>query len=514
MITKATAEDWLRDRGLRASEALRAAYCFDDDRLPALLHRPADDAAPTRDEAEEIIAASRWPLDPHLVPLIPVDERSYACVVASPAEGPSLPGEGAVVRWHLDAPDVDDQAALLDVRADLYLESVAEELGARGPGLARMLDEIGPSYQAEYLDEGRRPRDFAVRPVRIACQNVIVALGAFAHDSTIDGMAVAAWQTCEVPHVAAHEGARALAALMLCDAFRSGGTMEIRFDRPVRVAVRRTTRAGESLVTDTTYPAHPERAVPASLRRYGRTVGVALGARDPAAISPAEARELFLAVTPMPAELAGRVRRAVDAGLATPERLCFVLLSRIWSEVELDLLLGVSPRAGSLLRGGAAWTDRPARQAECEIGRAALMVGMFHRRVDGRDHGDTDEGPRVVEDRRRGVTWSVLPGVGGVRLDGVAPGAVPWTATSLPTDGTVLVLPRATPSGDDVALAASLVPTTAPSQPVALLIPADADVDEVAAGEQGVRVLRCPDRLARLDAALEARLRDARVSRA
>ena len=102
-----------------------------------------------------------------------------------------------------------------------------------------------------------------------------------------------------MPHVATHEANRALAALTLCDAFQNGGTMEIRFDRDARFM-----QDGKPI----TYHGHPEKAVPASLRRFGRTVGVTLGAEDPRAITPAEARELFLAITPMPAELrsAGR----------------------------------------------------------------------------------------------------------------------------------------------------------------------------------------------------------------
>ena len=94
---------------------------------------------------------------------------------------------------------------------------------------------------------------------------MIVALAAFAQDSAFDGLSVVAWQTCEVPHVATHEANRALAALTLCDAFKSGGTMEIRFDRPARL----TSTAGRIV-----FHGHPENAVPASLRRYGRTVGV------------------------------------------------------------------------------------------------------------------------------------------------------------------------------------------------------------------------------------------------
>ena len=124
-----------------------------------------------------------------------------------------------------------------------------------------------------------------------------------------------AWQTCEVPHVATHEANRGLAALTLCDAYRNGGTMEIRFDWPGQV------RVGDKSVR---YAGHVEGQVPASLRRYARTVGVTLGTHDRGAIFPDEARALFLAVTPMPASLAARATTAMSDYGIPPERLgCF-----------------------------------------------------------------------------------------------------------------------------------------------------------------------------------------------
>ena len=175
--------------------------------------------------------------------------------------------------------------------------------------------------------------------------------------------------------------------------------MEIRFDRDARLTCK-----GRRIV----YHGHPEKAVPASLRRYGRTVGVYLGAEDPAAITPAEARELFLAVTPMPPDCAHRVDDAVATRGISPERICFSLLSQIWREPELDFILATSGRAASILEGGAPWTDRASRQAESEVCRAAVMAGMLFRRLNSTDAaGDAGSAVRVVEDRSTGVTWHV-----------------------------------------------------------------------------------------------------------
>ena len=434
----------------------------------------------------------------NLLPIAAVDDESLACVVCAPAQLPDDAGNGLIVRWHTRDVAPRFQADVLDIGIVDYVSSLEEELAARQDGLRRILDWIGPAYREAYLAKDKRPRDFVIRPVRIACQNVIVGLAAFAQDSTFDGLSVVAWQTCEVPHVATHEGNRALAALTLCDAFRNGGTMEIRFDRDARL-----TSNGRRIV----YHGHPEKAVPASLRRYGRTVGVYLGAEDPAAITPAEARELFLAVTPMPSELRTRVDDAVATRGISPERICFSLLSQIWREPELDFILATSGRAASILEGGAPWTDRASRQAESEVCRAAVMAGMLFRRLNSTDAaGDASSAVRVVEDRSTGVTWDVDEVSGAVTFRGLdATASVPWThgiggvdeVTVFPRTALTSDLARALAADGSPGLKAVLVPADVPSPP----------------GADGVVVLRCPDRLADIDKDIERRLLTSRISR-
>lgn len=448
------------------------------------------------DALDLIEAESAYELPQGLLPLCFVDDRSLACVVIEPNER-QLP-VGIVLRWHLDDVAPNKQLRLLDVDPVSYVSSVAEELEARGAGLDRMLDEIGPAYQQSHLSYEKRPRDFVVRPVRIACQNVIVGLAAIAQEASFDGLNVLAWQTCEVPHVATHEANRALAALTLCDAFQNGGTMEIRFDRGGRVAFGSQTFA---------YDGHPEGQVPASLRRYGRTVGVMLGEEDPGAIIPGEARELFLAVTPMRPELRERVEGEIGNRGTAPERLCFTLLSGVWREIELDWILATSPRGSSILAGGADWRERTARQAEMEICRTALMAGMLFARLDGRDAASGEDGPRLVEDQRVGVDWHVDTELAAVSFAGRDPAdPLPWLGGRVENpEEPLTVLPRSIVTAEVRETAARL----AASGPVAILLPRDAPEPQLETG----LVMRCPDRLSDLDKAVEAKLLTSRISR-
>jgi hypothetical protein len=482
------------------SEKLARAYVDAPKPAADLLYRPTAPAgAHDLAWACETIEGSPWPLREDLMPLLPVDDASFACAVVE--EGGDVPID-SVVRWHLGVEDGAYQGKLLDSDVDLFVKSVAEELGAREAGLTRMLDEIGPWYESCYLAESKRPKDFVLRPVRLACQNVIAGLGAFTHVSSLDGMAVLAWQTCEVPHVGTHEANRALAALLLCDAYQSGGTMEIRFDWPVELD---TAPSGPLR-----YEGHPEMTVPASLRRYGRTVGLELGSECPGSISPTEARDLFLSVTPMPAGLERRIHQAAARGVASPERLCYTLLSGVWRDVEVDFLLGTSERAGAILRGGAHWEFRSQRQAETQLARAALMIGMLHRRLDAQDSAGAAGETRVLEDCRAGVAWSVVEELGAVMFEGLRAERMPWQDGSAQCEegGSLLVLPRPFPSAEDVEAVRSL----AEVGPAAIVVPDDADLTGIDVA--GVIVLRCPDRLGELDLAIESNLLKLRLARA
>jgi len=496
-------EAYLASRDLVVPPRLRSALTGTlPERLDGVLLLPGGGANLTDGSlewAEAVIDESAWPLLPNLVPLHQIDERSFACVIASDVDaGSPLPGEGRVVRWHLEARSSELQAALLDTDCELYLESVADELKHRPEGLRLMLEVIGPAYEESHIAREKRPRDFVVRPLRIACQNVIVALAAFAQEAQFDGLAVQAWQTCEAPHIATHEANRALAVTTLCDAFQNGGTMEIRFDRYAWIR-----RDGKQIELR----GHPEGQVPASLRRFARTVGVEVG-REPARISPTEARELFRAVTPMPDGLRDRFDWAVANLGIGPERLCYTLLKPVWRDIELDFLLGTSARVRSILAGGADWTDRDARQAESEACRAALMAGMLYRRLNATDAAASDGGVRVIEGSTVGVAWEVLDEPGAVRFTGLnTEEPLPWLGRHLrPGTGSLTLLPRSMVTDATLAAAVEL----SVDQLVGIVVPRDTELPQI---PDGLLVLECPDRVRDIDRVIEEKLLTARISR-
>lgn len=424
----------------------------------------------------------------HLVPIMPVDEASIACLVCSPSGQSWLPPDfGCIVRWHLADVPPRAQRRVLDVSLGEYGKTVRQDLDARADGKAQLLKI---ARNAEQVAASRKLRSFDSRPIRLAVQNVIVGLAAVRHDSNFDGLAVDAWQACEVPHVNAHEGARGLLAMTLTEAFRAGGTMEIRFDQ------------------------HPEGGIPAVLRQFARVNNIEL--RDSKAISPAESRELLHAVAQMPEELRRLVDGAAADGVLTPERACFLLLSKVWRPIELEFILSVSSRAGFILSGGTDPLNRGAAQAEYDVCRSALMVGMLTERLaspEGHAQSTT-----VLEDSRIQVRWAVHPESGLVTLEPGSETPIPWIARALdPDEHPMLLSPGrrliviARPRFDKAPLpTASDLPSRNSAQVVAYLTPRDVVVPN---DQSDVVFLACPDSVRDLDVAIETRLRSARVGR-
>jgi hypothetical protein len=433
------------------------------------------------------VQALRDAIDPppgNLLPLAVVCESSFACLVCDRAiDDPTLiHGQGhEVLRWHLGRIGAPFQGEILDLDPLSYLDSLAVEMAGRTPA-RQAVEKAAAAYYESHVAAEARPAKDVLRPVQLACQNVIIGLATLRHDAIFDGLRVEAYVTCEVPHLATGEADRAMAGLLLCDAFQSGGTMEIRFGRQ--------DQRGDA-------------PLPASLRRYARARGLQIGAADQYSISPSEARALFLLVTPMSEELHFHAHSALDSGRISPERLCHAVMAGVWRDIELSYLLATTGRAASILEGGAAPLDRVARSLEAESSRAALMIGTLLARLEQ----DSNSAPQVIEDDRVPVAWSVEPELGAV-LFVLPPGvALPWRQ-DVRHMRDIIVLPRPMPSPSDIE---ALAQTQAdnPEAGVFLLVPQDAET----AGLGDAAVLRCPQSLELLDQAVRGKLDTMRISR-
>lgn len=369
--------------------------------LQGLVYRaaPPYDRPPSIAWANVLLNTAKHPPPVALVPLMPLDDRSLACVVCS-QRGAARPADfGLVVRWHLDDVPARAQRQILDVSTTKFLDTMATDLAKRDEGIA-IIERVAAKYHKTHGKSGKLPRYFDERPIRLAVQNVIVGLAALRYDRQYDAVSVSAWNTCQVPHLAAHEGTRGLAALTLAEAFRCGSTMEVRFQR------------------------HPEKTVPATLCQFGRTQGCDLGAEETGSISPGEARALMWAVTKMPQSLRNRLKRICETGNLSPERSCYAILSGTWSAVGVDFMLETDPgTALRVLSGGSIPTAWWEHRLELGLARRAFLADRVFARASG---PSGEEGSTVVtfEDDPLSQTWQVDGREQGLSITGGS--SIPW----------------------------------------------------------------------------------------
>ena len=103
------------------------------------------------------------------------------------------------------------------------------------------------------------------------------------------------------------------------------------------------------------------------------------------------------------------------------------------------------------------------------------------------------------------MEWQVESELGAVRYLRLPDVPLPW-AHGIPPSSSLLVFPRATVTNT----LAQTLEAMGQREATALIVPADAEPPTV---PEGVAVLRCPDRLADIDKAIEATLLTSRISR-
>jgi len=132
-------------------------------------------------------------------------------------------------------------------------------------------------------------------------------------------------------------------------------------------------------------------------------------------------------------------------------------------------------------------------------------MSMVFNRLNNRDSAGDADGVRVLEDNRQGVAWHVDGDSASVELTNLdASQPLPWCGYG-PT-AAVRVFPRTIVTAEAIAA----IRDARRDSLAALLIP----LDSMAEVPGDVLVMRCPDRLADLDKAIEAKLLTSRIARA
>ncbi|MEK6750654.1 MAG: SMI1/KNR4 family protein [Chloroflexota bacterium] len=243
--------------------------------------------------------------------------------------------------------------------------------------LEQRVKEFQRTTDYDHAAGGKLPRNHIWRPYRFCVQDVLLGATVVQHVRGDNYLNVDVFLTEEVPPYEPGSGVRGLLLFLLCEAYKCGGTMEIRFTTNVE--------GGK---------------VPKKIQDLALRLSVSIPEENLSSgvLTPRDSRSLFLALTPLSSQSLTRI-----AGLKLSiERCCYVVQKGIWSISEAELILMCATNPDRLFMGGAAAEQRLLYAQDVYFGRLALLGGNLDRAL-ARPKWEPSESNLEVEDDERQI---------------------------------------------------------------------------------------------------------------
>ncbi len=400
------------------------------------------------------------------------------------------------------------------VETSLHAVAQAEELQLqyRQVGL-RKLEQHVQKFDEDYLKVGKVPRNHVWRPYRFCTQDVVLGLTVVSHSPDRNCLEVDVCLTSDIPEYEDGSGARVMASFLLSEAYKCGGSMEIRFTENVE-----------------------DGRVPLALIELATQHQVQLSYIAEGKITPSESRRLYTAVTDFSPSLRSRIEELANQRRLSQEKACFVVQRGIWTKAELEHLVAGSSRADAILGGDALPEQRQLYLNDLGHARAAVMGGFLDRKMAKRQRGDEVEAVDLEDDvRPLEIDFDEHYYAKAYRSTEALP--IPWVVNAgthlavVPSGSQAVILIRARDTidlkhqlADDLALARQMKELIVPQDPqsqICILVPRDfedlpkPDSERLEAEAQhlGIHILVCPETSTALNTDAIRRMATSRITR-
>lgn len=314
----------------------------------------------------------------NLVPVEDLGQGELACIDGSNKASPVSP----VYRISLTKNISLSEAQVLAPSFDSYLferlNRLKRDIGQVETGmviLEQRVKEFQAQYEYDHDKGGKLPRSHIWRPYRFCVQDVVLGTTVVRHVKGDNCLEVDVFLTTSIPQYEPDSGVRGLALFLLCEAYKCGGTMEIRFTGNVEGG-----------------------RVPAELEALAERLGVPIPLDSITAhrLTPSDSRALFAALTGFSQTALQRIAE-LDLSI---ERACYVVNKDIWTRHEVEAIMLSASKPDRLFAGGAAPEQRALFAQDLLQGRAALLAGCLERRLIRVEHTKQDTHIEVEDDER------------------------------------------------------------------------------------------------------------------
>ncbi|MEK9148767.1 MAG: SMI1/KNR4 family protein [Candidatus Desantisbacteria bacterium] len=202
------------------------------------------------------------------------------------------------------------------------------------------------------------------RVMRSCVHDQVVGFTVIRYDEEFNGLEVDVFICTDHPNYQPGHGVQALTLLLLSDAYRNGGSMEIRF-------TRHDSKAGGRV---------PDR-IPPELLILASEFGIVFCQGKEGIITHDEAVKLYSFIIGFSIEVRKAIDRYQTEDRLTLQGLCYLLSTRIWTVEEASWVLLNFPRPEGVLFGADLPEDRLSYLESVSYGRSALLATKLYNRL-------------------------------------------------------------------------------------------------------------------------------------
>lgn len=208
-------------------------------------------------------------------------------------------------------------------------------------------------FDYQFTQRKKQPRERDWRPLRFAIRDYVIGFLVLRHQSKENIIEVDVFMTTDPEWLQGYSGTRMAALSILCDGYKCGSTIGIKFTKNVENGF-----------------------IPLALHTMADDLGVELKHITEGFITPKESRMLFLALTGFSTEATKRIMELSVLNLITPERICYLVHHGIWTLEEMEsILLGC--HCPELILNGKANIEDYLFYADVLFRTRTVMMGGF-----------------------------------------------------------------------------------------------------------------------------------------
>lgn len=248
--------------------------------------------------------------------------------------------------------------------------------------LAWHVEESPQRLGYNHATGGKLPRNHVSRPYRFCVQDVLFGATVVSHAREHNCLEVDVFLTVEVPQYEPDSGVRWLALFLLSEAYKCGGSMEIRFTEYVE-----------------------GKRIPMALCQLAESIDAPFQTKsiEQGRITPQEARDLFANLTGFTFELRERIDELDAQRRLSVERVCYSIHHGVWTLNEIESIVLSSPYPDIVLSGEIQPEQRHLYSHVLFQARSGLLGGFLDRKMALREHTDESGAAFDLEDDERNI---------------------------------------------------------------------------------------------------------------